>query len=203
MLRILLLFTLTFGNLSALAFTELSGDYGLDRTKYGTERQNKIITEHIRTSVAFYLFRYTAFELNYSQSETVTTEKKIIFIDSTYDITGSRNRVFVYSYGIGIRQAFAAKRARFRPSLSLGYAQRFVRDTTVITLRNKTSGNVFNISNPISTQHYDSVFGSLALNFRLTKYFALRGSVNTIFKAFKFNQAQDNVKYMVGFSWVF
>ena len=183
--------------------TELSVDYGFDRTKYGANRQNRIVAEHTRASIAFYLFSFTALELNYSQSETVTTEQKIISVDNTYDITGSKNEVFAYTQGIGLRQAFARKSARLRPSLSIGYARRSVRDKTDLDVLNNTTGARFKVSSPVSKKRYDSVFGTLSLNLRLSRGMSVRGSVNTIFQAFKFNQARDNIKYMVGLAWIF
>ncbi len=193
---------LACGQVSAM-MTELSADYGFDRTKYGQNRQNRIEAEHIRTSVAFYMFNYTALEINYSQSATVSTEKKVLSVDSVYNVTGSKNQIFVHTHGIGLRQALASRRARVRPSFSLGYARRSESDKTDLDLVNNTSGTTFKVSGPTSKKRYDSVFGTLALNLRLTRGLSLRGSLNTIFEAFKFDEAQDNIKYMVGLAWVF
>jgi hypothetical protein len=107
----------------------------------------------------------------------------------------------VYSYGIGIRQAFASRKARFKPSISLGYARQFIRDTTEASFRNNTTGSVFSVSDAVSKLRDDSVFGSFALEMRITRRISLRGSVRTTFKAFDFDRAQDNVRYMFGFSW--
>lgn len=198
-----LLFLFTTGHFSVLAHTEINGEYGFDRTKYGENRQNKIIAEHIRLSTAFYLFRYTAFELNYARSKTVTTEEKVITVDNMYDVTGTRNQVFVYSVGLGIRQTLAPRRARFRPGISMGYAQRFIQSTTTIVLKDKNAGNTLEIGRPSAKQRYDSIFFTFALNYYFTRSLALRGSVNTVFEAFKFDRAQDNTKYMAGLTWAF
>lgn len=184
------------------ALIELNGEYGLSTQKYGADRDNTIEATTIGGSVALYLFNYTAIELNYSQTETVTTENNEISIDgTTVDLIGTENNVLVYNYGVGIRQQFADRKARLRPSISLGYARQFMRDSTTAKFRENTSGTLFTITDAVTKLRDDSVFGSFNLELRLTQTIFLRGSVKTIFKAFDFDKAQDNVRYTVGFSW--
>lgn len=180
---------------------EINGEYGVSTQKYGADRTNEIKATTIGGAVAIYLFNLTAIEFNYSQTETVTSENNTLTIDSTYDLIGQQNNVLVYSYGVGIRQAFASRKARFRPSMSLGYARQFTRDTTQATFRNNTTGNTFIINDDVTKLRDDSVFGSFNLELRLTQTISLRGSVRTIFKAFDFDRARDNVQYTAGFSW--
>ncbi|MCF8060328.1 MAG: hypothetical protein K9K67_13585 [Bacteriovoracaceae bacterium] len=186
---------------SGHALIELNGEYGVSTQKYGANRDNEIEATTIGGSVALYLFDLTAIELNYSQTETVTSETNVLTIDSTYDLIGQENNVLVYSYGIGIRQAFASRKARFRPSMSLGYARQFIRDTTQATFRNNITGNTFIVNDDVTKLRDDSVFGSFNLELRLTNTVSLRGSVKTIFRAFDFDKAQDNIRYLLGFSW--
>ncbi len=183
------------------AMVEINGDYGLSRQVYGTDRNNDIEAKTIGGAVALYLFDRTAIELNYSQTETITTERSVLSIDENYDLTGQVNKVLVYSYGVGIRQAFASRKARFKPSLSLGYARQFIRNSTEASFRNNLSGAEFKARKPVSKLRDDSVFGSFSLEMRITKRISLRGSVRTTFRAFDFDRAKDNVKYTVGFSW--
>lgn len=180
---------------------EINGDYGLSKQVYGSSRNNEIESKTIGGAVALYLFEKTAIELNYSQTETITEERTTLRIDENFDLIGQTNKVLVYSYGIGIRQAFASRKARFKPSISLGYARQFIRDTTEASFRNNTTGSVFSVSDAVSKLRDDSVFGSFALEMRITRRISLRGSVRTTFKAFDFDRAQDNVRYMFGFSW--
>ena len=189
------------GMSSSWALIEFSGEFGYDKQVYGTERNNKITSRTYGGSMALYLFNYTAVELNYGQTETTTTETDTITLDNTYDILGQQNKVLLYNYGIGIRQAFASRKARVRPSFSIGYARQFVSDSTEITFKNKTSGATILLQDPEEKYRSDSVFGTLSLDLRLTKSLSLRGSVKTIFKAFEFDQARDNMKYLVGFTW--
>ncbi len=186
---------------SSYALIEISGDYGLSQQSYGSDRDNNIESTTIGSSVALYLFDLTAIELNYNQTETVTDENSTLSIDDTYNLTRQVNTVQIYSYGIGIRQAFARRKARFRPSISIGYARQFTSDSTVAYFENVGTGNTFSISDVETKSRYDSVFGSFALEIMLTRTFSLRGSVKTIFKAFEFDQARDNVNYLFGFSW--
>jgi hypothetical protein len=185
----------------ANALIELSGDYGLSQQVYGAQRNNNIESTTVGASVALYLFDYTAIELNYNQTETITDDNTTLSIDSTYDLTKQVNTVQIYSYGIGIRQAFAGRNSRFRPSMSIGYARQFASDSTVAHFRNNDLGSTFTISDVEEKTRIDSVFGSFSLEIMLTQTFSIRGSVKTIFKAFEFNRAQDNMKYLVGFSW--
>ncbi|MAF77581.1 MAG: hypothetical protein CME60_05410 [Halobacteriovoraceae bacterium] len=183
------------------ALIELSGEYGLSQQVYGSQRNNNIESTTIGGSIALYLFDRTAIELNYNQTETITDENRVLSIDDTYNLTKQINTVQIYSYGIGIRQAFASRKSRFRPSLSLGYARQFTSDSTTAYFTNTDTGENFSISNAGSKSRYDSVFGTFSLEIMLTRRFSLRGSVKTIFKAFEFNRAQDNMNYLFGFSW--
>lgn len=201
MMKRIVLITALFATLSTQALVEINGEYGLSTQKYGVSRDNEIEATTIGGAVALYLFDSSAIELNYSQTETVTTETDVLSIDSTYDLIGQENKVLVYSYGIGIRQAFASRKARFKPSISIGYARQFIKDSTSATFRNNDTGSVFLINGGNSRTRDDSVFGSFNLELRLTQTVSLRGSVKTIFRAFDFDRAQDNVRYLVGFSW--
>ncbi len=183
------------------ALVELNGEYGFSTQKYGSDRSNEINSTTFGGAIALYLFDTTAIEVNYSQTETLTTENNTISIDSTFDLISQENNVLVYSYGVGIRQAFASRKARFRPSISLGYARQFIRDTTRASFRNNTTGAIFDVSESPTKLRDDSVFGSFNIELRLTQRLSLRGSVKTIFRAFEFDRAQDNLRYLIGFSW--
>ena len=202
MKRLIFLFScLLFWNLNTWSLFEVSGQYGLNKQVYGSQRQNDIEEKSLGASFAVYLFKLTALELNYNESETITNERNAVSIDDTYRLTSQRNRVFVYSYGIGLRQVLSSRKARIRPSLSMGYARQFVRDTTVATFENVNTKAQISSTEPTSKSRYDSVFGTFSLDFKLTNSLAIRGSVHTIFKAFEFNRAGDNIRYMAGFSW--
>jgi hypothetical protein len=201
MRQLVIVLLLSLLNFSTWALVEIAGQYGFDRQVYGATNQNKITTETKGGSIALYLFDYTAIEVNFHESETITRQNSTIAIDSTYDVTGQKNTVLASNYGLGIRQAFAPRKARFRPSLSIGYARQFIRDTTEISFLNKSTSQPFSLSEPVSKRRIDSVFGTFSLQILLTQRFSLKASAHTIFPAFEFNRAQYNMKYLVGFSW--
>jgi hypothetical protein len=47
------------------------------------------------------------------------------------------------------------------------------------------------------------MFGAFILQFKMTDRLSLKGSVKTLIPALAFNKAKDNLKYLVGFSWIF
>lgn len=200
MRNLLLLLCCLLTNTSWALF-EISGEYGLDRQVYGTDRQNEITSRTYSASLALYLFNYTAIEFNYGQTRTITDERYPVTTGAEFEAASKIGTVEIESYGLGIRQAFAPRKARFVPTLSLGYAKRFARDYTSGVIRRNSDGATFEYVTATSKLRFDSVFATLGLNIRLTRMLSLRVSAQTIFKAFEFNRAQDNMKYLAGFSW--
>lgn len=186
---------------STNAIFEISGQYGLDEQVFGENRQNDIKSTTVAGSLALYLYNRTAIELNYSNTETVTSQNIVGQTDFEFDIVSEIDRVVVETYGIGIRQAFADRRARFIPTLSLGYAKRFARSSSSGIIRRNSDNALAAFSDGTSKIRDDSVFATLGFNIKLTRTISLRASVQTVFKAFEFNRAQDNMKYLFGFSW--
>jgi hypothetical protein len=201
MIRNLIALVLLLTSFNTYALLELNGQYGYDRQVFGENRQNKMVGETFSGAIAWYLFETTAIEGNYNQTETTTNQQTDVAIDSTYSVTGQKNVVLLYSYGLGVRQLLAGRKARILPSLSFGYARQFQKDQTTYTFKNESSGDSFTLTDAATKVRYDSVFATFAINFKITKRFSLRVSANTIFEAFKFNRAQDNMKYLVGFTW--
>lgn len=199
-----LLFSSFFLVNQASAFTELSFEFAYDKQVYGAQKQNKQTSRDYSVSVAFYLFEMTALELNASQGEEETIENNTIAVTGTdVSIISLSTKVKSQVMGIGIRQAFAKRGALIRPLFSLGYANQELKDRTTFTFRNNTTGVVDRFSDPANTRRNDSVFASFALQIQLTKLFAIKGSVQSVFPAFKFDQISDDLKYTVGFSWIF
>lgn len=186
----------------AYSIIELNGEFGYQKQVYGSTRQNDVVTRTYSGAIAFYFLSMTALEFNYSQEENITTEHNALAISGTsYSLIGMQNRVESYNYGVGLRQALAGKNAWLRPTISLGYARQFVADQTTYTFRNDTNGVSFESADPKFKRRTDSVFATFGLQLALTKTMALRASVNTLFPAFEFDLAQDNMKYLVGFTW--
>lgn len=195
---------LFFFTSSACAFTELSFDFGYDKQVYGSLKQNKQTSRSYRATVAFYLFKYTALELNATHSEEETLENNVIPVSGTnVSVISLSTNVTNDTFGLGLRQAFAARGAFLRPSISIGYANQNIKDRTTFTFRDNSSGATDRFSDPINKARLDSVFMSFALQVQMTKLFAIKGSVQSVFPAFEFDRLTDDLKYTAGFSWIF
>ncbi|GAB4011124.1 MAG: hypothetical protein Fur0010_04960 [Bdellovibrio sp.] len=186
----------------AYSIIELNGEFGYQKQVYGSTRQNDVVTRTYAGSIALYFLTLTALELNYSLEDNITSDHSTIAITGTgYSIIGMQNRVTSSNYGVGLRQALAPRNAWLRPTISLGYARQFVNDQTFYTFQNDTNKVSFESSDPIYKRRTDSVFATFGLQLSLTKTLGLRFSVNTLFPAFEFDLAQDNMKYLAGFTW--
>ncbi len=195
-----ILFVLSFSDVYALM--ELSGTFSYDRTIFGVARQNKQIDRTWAGTIAFFLFNYTAIELNYTYNDEITTINEVIPIPGyTLSQVSSQGKVNNEVFGIGLRQVFAGRKARLRPSLSLGYAKQFMRSESNTTYEDTSSGTLFLAKGNPSKGRVDSAFATFSLQLRLTGRVSLKCSVNTLFKASDLNAAKDNLKYSIGFSW--
>ena len=203
MLRaIILIFFLSSSPLYALF--EVSGNFSYDKNVYGAERQNKQTDRTYGMSLAVYLLRYTAIEFNYSESEQMTTENDTSVITGTgFSIVSLQNTVKNTIYGVSVKQAFAGRKARFRPSLSLGYAKFEILDKTSYLFRDDSDGSTFSSTESPTKSREDSFYANFSLQIKLTRAISLQGSVQTVVPSFDFDKARDNLKYLAGFSWFF
>lgn len=200
-IKILIWLFLLFST-NSYALMEMGVDYGYERKVYGSNRENSTKATTYSASMAVYFFTLTALEFSYSQTESITEEKSTIDIDnSTIRITGFKTNVDSKMFGIGIKQALGPKKARLRPAISIGYARQTVEDKTFINYSDSSDGSTGSIQDSESSTEYDSIMASFSLQFFLTQTFSLKGSVRTIFPAFEYDQAADNLKYTVGLSW--
>jgi hypothetical protein len=200
LLLFMAIFVLSCSN--AFALMELSGSFSYDRTVYGADRQNKAIDRTWRGTLAFFLYNFTAIELNYSLNDETITENETIPIEGyNLNLISTQSKVNNEVFGCGIRQVFAGKNAFIKPSLSIGYAKQFITSTSTATYQDTSDSSVFSFSANPSKGRVDSVFGTFTLQFQLTGRFSIKGSVDTLFPANDINQAKDNLKFSAGFSW--
>ena len=203
-MRNLLILTLVLFPISSFAIVnEIAFDFGYDRTIYGVDRQNSNVNRTYSGALSTYIFDYTAIDLNASKSSDITTENERYNVTTGLDLVGQQNRVTTNVFGAGLKQTFAPRNARLIPSVALGYARQFVNYQSDLTIENTSSKARTTVSGGETKQRIDSVFGTFALQLRLTERMSLKGSVKTLFPAFKLNQIRDNVKYAFGFSWIF
>lgn len=183
---------------------EVSLEYGYDRQIFGDSRQNTMISKSYNVSWAFYFITYTAIELSASHSEeTITLNDESYFPDYDISVIQTLSVVQTNVFGIGIRQSLAGSKATIRPLISIGYAKQLEEYDRDITYRDEGSGATAAITDDTVKQSADSTFASFTIQIKLTRGLSINGSVKTVFPAFEFNKARDNVKYLVGFSLMF
>jgi len=182
---------------------EIALDFGYDRQIYGLKRQNSNVTRTYSAGLSTYIFDYTAIDFNASKSQDITTENERYTVATGIDLIGQQNRVSTTVYGVGLKQMFASRSAWLIPGISLGYARQFVEYQSDLTIENTSTSAKTTISGGTTSQKIDSVFGTFSLQFKMTERLSLKASVKTLFPAFEFNKARDNIKYAIGFSWIF
>jgi hypothetical protein len=199
----LILFLLYIPVVCSAGIYELDFDFGYDRQIYGTSRQNSVISRNYSVGFSSYLFDLTALDFNLANSQDITSENDRYTVATGYDVVAHQNRVKTNVYGVGIKQMLAGRGSRIIPVISVGYAREFVTSSGDITVENTSSLARSMVNLKETKQRYNSVFGAFSLQLKLTDRFSLKGTVKTIFPAFEFNKARDNVKYSAGFSWIF
>ncbi len=188
----------------AHALMELGADFGYDRQIYGQDRQNKLANRTYSGVLAWYIFSTTALELNFTKNEQIITENNNVPIQgSTLRVKNTQNTVETGIYGVGIRQALLPQGYRLRPMISAGYARQFVESFTDYTIEDTSTGNIITFTDGPFKRRDDSVFAAFMLQWQLTRAFAIKGSIRTVFPAFNYNSARDNLKYLAGFSLFF
>lgn len=203
-MRNLLILGLALFPLTSFAIVnEIAFDFGYDRSVYGLQRQNKTISRSYSAALSTYIFDYTAIDINASKTQDITSENERYNVATGIDLIGQQNRVNSQVFGIGLKQMFAPRTARLVPGISIGYAKQFLNYDSDLTIENTSTKAQSKIYRATTKQRIDSVFGTFSLQLRMTERLGLKGSVKTLFPAFKLDKARDNIKYSFGFSWIF
>lgn len=190
--------------LKSFSFVETDINFIYDKQIFGQERENFQISRTYNINFAWYLSGLTALELGYGVGTVFTTENSSYEIDGTgFEIYGHENTVKNLYYSIGLRQSFAGRSAFIRPMISLGYTKQKITDQTSYKIRAIGADSGVTLKEAADLMESDSVFGTLALTFRISRLFSIKTSVQTVFPAFDFNKAKDDVKFMGGIMWVF
>lgn len=186
----------------ARALTELSAQFGHHKQAYGINRQNSIVTKTYHGNISIYILRSTALDLSYGEEvqRDSVRDLGVDIVGSSERIVGSEQWIKASSYGLGLKQALAPRRALLRPTFSMGYARRKIRSSSAIVSENGGSRSTYRTYRP--SKIYDSVFASLALQVRIGRRLSLQASVRSVFKAFEYERASDNVRYLFGLSWI-
>jgi hypothetical protein len=200
-LALLLPILLSF-NLRAVVH-ELAFDFGYDKQIYGTNRQNSMVNRSYSGGVSSYVFSTTAIDINFSYSKDITTEADRYNVATGIDLIGQQNRIESNVYGIGIKQMLLPRTFFVVPMISIGYARQFTYYTTDLTLEDTSSHARSIVTSGTAKQRIDSVFAAFILQFKMSERLSFKGSVKTLFPAFEYDEAKNNLKYSVGLSWYF
>lgn len=197
-LVISLITSLSFG------MTELDLDFTYNKNILGSNRESYDRTRTYAGSVTFYFLTYTGIEFNISHTENEIFGKyDNSGVSSGLVIQNEITNIETRSYGIGIRQAFAGRKSFMQPLLSLGWSyQEYTLNSSTVVTDLDTSTDYLIESQEDKTK-YSAMFAAFALKFRLTQFISLKGSVKTVFRAFEFEEARDQLSYNAGISWIF
>jgi len=200
----LLIITLLFFSFRAHSFyTEVGASYSFQREVYGTDYQSKLNENSVMATAAFYFFSLTGLELSYSWKKWDNLDKTIVQIDDDRALTGQRRTLYVQNFGIGISQYFNSTKAILRPGLGLGYVRRLTKDGGYFDIYDDLSGKTKRHDKDTVSTSDDLIYLLVSLKFRIIEGLYLSGSVRTLFAPKKYKEAQNNLRYFVGFSWLF
>ncbi|MBD65703.1 MAG: hypothetical protein CME62_10885 [Halobacteriovoraceae bacterium] len=158
-------------------------------------------SEGVSVNWAWFMWEYTALELNYSQSEETLVDDRKVQIDDT-TIHEIQNIVVTEVTGVGIRQAFASRKAAIIPTLSIGYAQFATSGRTLYDAEN-ASGTRSDIEVTQDREVFSSSYAAFSLRFRFTELLGLTLGAKTVMPEFETKEAENNLTYTAGLSWIF
>ena len=151
---------------------------------------------------AWFIWEYTALEFNYSKfTERLVDDRPLTATDGSFTLLKTDSTVVTEISGVGIRQAFASRKSAIIPSLSVGYAKYTTSGTTKTTI--DISGTQYEIDSEQDKEVFTSSYASFSLRFRITQLMGLTLAAKTVMPDFETAEAQNNVTYSAGFSWIF
>ena len=212
MLKVLAI--LMFISNTAYAYVDLNLSYTLSMRKVeGVETDENPDPGSAMTTTtgylinwAWFMWEYTALEFNYSKTtQRVVDDREVTITDDGGDpfIIQEVDQVIITEVnGIGIRQAFANRKAKFIPSLAIGYAQYTTSGSTKYTT--KSNDDDPEVSEQEQDQEvFSSSYASISIRYKFTQLMGLTLAAKTIMPDFDTAQASSNVTYSAGFSWMF
>lgn len=190
---------------SSYAYVDLSLQYSASKTEsiQDPNIEGEIISENQTLSVgwAWYIWEYTALELNYSKSKYTQTNTRRQQVDPTFILTKLVSVTETEVKGAGLRFSLAKRNSFILPTFSVGYA--------LLTTSGQTQYD-YELSNVPGSNEYDdpeqessSSYISAGLKFNITKLMGLQFNAKTVMEDFKLSEADKNITYLAGLSWVF
>lgn len=211
MRHLAIILTLFFMSDIAYSYVDLSLNYNFSKrkidgadTELSDEDQGQAVTTTEGWSInwGWFIWEYTALELNYSRtSERLVDDRESSNSDGTFTIREVDSLVVTEVQGAGLRQSFASRKSTIIPSISVGYAQLITSGET--TYKVDDNGTDQEISLERDKETSNSGYVTLSLRFRLTKLMGLSLSAKSVMPDFDTSKMEDNLIYSAGFSWVF
>jgi hypothetical protein len=149
---------------------------------------------------AWYIWEYTALEFNFSHTTERLLDNRQVS-DGSITIISVDSTVITQVQGVGIRQSFASRKSRIIPSLSIGYAKYTTSGSSTYTLNDGTTEVDLKIQQDQVV--FSSSYAAFSLRFKITDLMGLTVSAKTIMPDFETDQAENNVTYSAGLSWIF
>jgi hypothetical protein len=206
MKKLLILLIFSFNSYS---YVDLGLNYSFSRSVVDginiEEDEDQKATSTIETLTvnwAWYIWEYTAMELNYSKSSRrLVDDREYETDDATIKVIKQDSVSYTEVAGIGIKQSFANRKSFFIPSISIGYAKMITSGERNVLF--EVAGNEVPASDPIDKEEFNSSYVGAELRFRLTKLIGITLSARSVMPDFETDKLEDNLTYSAGFSWVF
>lgn len=191
-------------SISAHAYVDLSIQYSISNREAinDTNTEGELTTESktISATWAWYIWEYTALEFNYSKSEESQLNTRS-FTDGTVTFNRIKSVTITEVKGAGLRLSFAKRRAFIVPSLSAGYA--LLTTSGDIEYDYEVSGTQRSLTNPVEEETSSSSYVTAGLRINFSKYMGLSITGKSVMEDFKFSEADKNITYLAGLSWIF
>lgn len=207
-LKILIIIFLSIQNTYAYVDLNLSYTYTkrvvdeVDPTKNKEDLGTAVsITKGSAINWAWYIWEYTALELNYSETTTNVIDNREIAIDNNITILEVNSISETIVSGAGLRQSFAHRKAAIIPSLALGFAKMVTSGSTRYKVL--STGVITNLSVEQDTQEYSSGYITLQFRFQFTEYMGVTLAAKSVMQDYDTSKLEDNLTYSAGFSWLF
>ncbi|TDJ09069.1 MAG: hypothetical protein E2O68_00810 [Deltaproteobacteria bacterium] len=184
-------------------YTEVGASYSFQREVYGSDYQSKVNQNTAIASLAFYFFSLTGLELSYSWNKLDNLDKTLGRLENDSYLTGNRRILNFQEFGIGVTQYFNSTKALLRPGLGLGFTRRLTKESGYYDVYNDLSGKTTRYDKDTVNTSSNLMYVWVSLKFRIIEGLYLSGSVRTLFAPEKYKEAQNNLKFLVGFSWLF
>lgn len=212
MQKILLITILLISTSSAYSYVDLNLSYSYTKRRVeGVDASGKSdpdfgealsTTSGYYINWAWYMWEYTALELNYSESdEKLKDDRQVVDSSSGLTIKEVNSLIKTTVQGIGIRQSFANRKAAFIPSLAIGYARLTTSGNTKYIVNE--SGTDYTLTYTRDKEVFNSSYVTLSLAIRITQLIRLTLTGKAVMPDMDTTQAENNLTYSAGFSWMF